>query len=348
VLLSSDARPNLLFESSADLGTVKEASTKLGNWWKEVTEMQTEVKKFQTEANDKAVDELVHLERVKDLLVELKKQVPVEQPPKHWTYTGEDGPEHWAELDPAFKTCGAGREQSPINFELDLKEAQLPSIGWNLQGPVEVTPSTGNTGESETAGKEFYNGHTFEVEDVGSPTIVFDGITYTLAQFHTHTPSEHKVAGRHYDMEMHFVHKAVVDGVTKLAVIGCFFEKGDRSPTFIKELMRQALPKATSTPTVLDPTLDFRSIAQEVLVGTVPSKLEAADEFVPNFKNYFTYPGSLTTPPCSEGVKWVVLKNPVSIEAADLAALEGLEGKNNRPVQPLYDRVIQDVGGKAT
>ena len=87
-------------------GTVKEASTKLGNWWKEVTEMQTEVKKFQTEANDKAVDELVHLERVKDLLVELKKQVPVEQPPKHWTYTGEDGPEHWAELDPAFKTCG--------------------------------------------------------------------------------------------------------------------------------------------------------------------------------------------------------------------------------------------------
>ena len=87
-------------------GTVKEASTKLGNWWKEVTEMQTEVKKFQTEANDKAVDELVHLERVKDLLVELKKQVPVEQPPTHWTYTGEEGPEHWAELDPAFKTCG--------------------------------------------------------------------------------------------------------------------------------------------------------------------------------------------------------------------------------------------------
>lgn len=85
---------------------MQEASTKLSKWWKEVGEMQTEVKKFQTEANDKAVDELVHLERVKDLLVELKKQVPLEEPPKHWGYEGEEGPAHWAELDPEYKTCG--------------------------------------------------------------------------------------------------------------------------------------------------------------------------------------------------------------------------------------------------
>ena len=75
-----------------------------------------------------------------------------------------------------------------------------------------------------------------------------------------------------------------------------------------------------------------QSIAQEVLVGTVPTKLEAADEFVPNFKNYYQYSGSLTTPPCAEGVTWVVLKNPVAIEESDLAALSALEGKDNRPV----------------
>ena len=342
VLLSSNAGPSALEASAEDLGTVQEASSKLSKWWKEVGEMQTEVKKFQTEANDKAVDELVHLERVKDLLVELKKQVPMEEPPKQWGYTGDEGPAHWAELDPAYKTCAEGKSQSPINIELDLKQAELPSIGWNLQtGETAVTATT----ESSEEGRELYNGHTFEVEDVGAPTIVLDGITYTLQQFHTHTPSEHKVAGRHYDMEMHFVHSAEVDGVTKLAVVACFFERGDRSPSFIKKLMRDALPKVAAEAAPLAPGLDFRSIAQEVLVGTVPSKLEAADEFVPNFKNYYTYGGSLTTPPCTEGVTWVVLKNPVSIEGVDVDSLKSLEGKNNRPVQPLNGRIVQDVGG---
>merc|ERR1719353_97328 len=113
VLLSSRGGARALVESSEDLGTVKEASSKLSKWWKEVGEMQSEVKKFQAEANDKAVDELVHLERVKDLLVELKKQVPVEEQPKQWGYSGDVGPQYWADLDPTYKTCGTGKEQSP-------------------------------------------------------------------------------------------------------------------------------------------------------------------------------------------------------------------------------------------
>jgi len=90
-----------------------------------------------------------------------------------------------------------------------------------------------------------------------------------------------------------------------------------------------------------------QSIAQEVLVGTVPTNPEAADKFVPNLNNYFKYSGSLTTPPCSEGVTWVVLKNPITIEKSDLAALSALEGNNNRPLKPLNGRVVLDVGGRA-
>lgn len=82
--------------------------------------------------------------------------------------------------------------------------------------------------------------------------------SYTLQQFHTHTPSEHKVAGRHYDMEMQFVHSAEVDGVTKLAVIACFYERGDRSPSFVKKLMRDALPKVSADAAPLAQGLDFR------------------------------------------------------------------------------------------
>lgn len=101
---------------------MKQASAKLGDWWKEVGEMQTEVKKFQSEANDKAVDELVHLQRVKDLLVELKKQVPMDEAPKHWSYSGETGPEHWAELDSKYETCG---KFSPTNPSLLSHTSQI-------------------------------------------------------------------------------------------------------------------------------------------------------------------------------------------------------------------------------
>ncbi|EKX44650.1 hypothetical protein GUITHDRAFT_109427 [Guillardia theta CCMP2712] len=342
VLVSIGGRKtSVLQEEGTD--SKMEAAEKLAKWSKEVNDLEAEVKKFEVEANEKAVDELVHLAKVKDLLNQLKDQVPLEAPPKPWSYEGATGPDHWAELSSDYQLCGTGQQQSPINIELDLQQASLPSLGWVL--PKDNAAVTTKTGDSALAGREFYNGHTFEVESLGSPTLLLGGVTYTLEQFHFHTPSEHKVAGRHYDMEMHFVHSAMVDGQKKLAVIAAFFEVGDNSPAFVKQLFETALPSVSSNPTALAPNLDFRGIAQEVLVGTVPTKLESANEFVPNFKNYFQYTGSLTTPPCTEGVTWVVLKNPVDITAADLSAIQNLEGKNSRPTQPLNGRVVLDVGG---
>eukprot|EP00286_Rhodomonas_abbreviata_P006805 CAMPEP_0181325138 /NCGR_PEP_ID=MMETSP1101-20121128/20755_1 /TAXON_ID=46948 /ORGANISM="Rhodomonas abbreviata, Strain Caron Lab Isolate" /LENGTH=421 /DNA_ID=CAMNT_0023433405 /DNA_START=6 /DNA_END=1271 /DNA_ORIENTATION=- len=322
----------------------QEAAENLQAWSKEVDTMEDQVKEFQAKANSKAINELVHLERVKDLLEELKKQVPETPAPQpiHWGYgDGPNGPAHWGEINAKYETCATGKEQSPINFELNIKDAALPSLGWEFPASSGVSAVKG---ASSKLGREFYNGHTFEVEDVGGPTLLLDGTTYALQQFHMHTPSEHKVAGKHFDMEMHFVHSAEVDGQTKLAVVAVFFQTGDSTPSEIKKLLG-TLPQVTDTPQAHVDDFEFKGLAQAVLVGSVPSKLEAADAFVPNFKNYFKYGGSFTTPPCTEGVTWVVFKNAVNIEAADLQAVQGLEGKNNRPVQPLNGREVLDVGG---
>jgi len=321
------------------------AAANLEKWSKQVDKMEDQVQEFQAEANTKAVNELVHLERVKDLLAELKNQVPETPPPTPivWGYgDGPNGPAHWGELNSEYATCAAGKQQSPINFELNIKEAALPSIGWTY--PEEAAEDKDGK-DSEVLGREFYNGHTFEVEDLGEPRILLDGITYELQRLHVHTPSEHRVAGRHYDMELHFVHSAEVDGETKIAVVAAFFQQGASSPSELKKLIRGALPAVTDTPTAHVQDFDFKNLAQAVLVGTVPSKLEAADAFVPNFKNYFKYTGSFTTPPCTEGVTWVVLKNPIDLEISDLDAVKSLEGANNRPVQPLNGREVLDVGG---
>jgi len=322
-----------------------EASKKLHQWWEDVEEMQKEVQEFQSEANEKSVDELVHLARVKDLLAELQKQVPAYTPPPPpvtpWDYSKDaNGPANWGNLSPDYQACSTGKSQSPINIELDLQAADLPSIGWHLAEDTkfQVRPKKGG---STIAGREFYDGHTFEVDELGRPSMTIGGVDYFLEEFHFHTPAEHAVAGRHFAAEIQFSH-ASADG--QRLVVAAFFHRGHRSPPFLEQLVAEAIPKATAVPQQLV-ELKFESIAQSILVGSVPSKPVPAKEFVPNFKNYFQYSGSLSTPPCTEGVTWVVFKNAVHIAEADLAVLKALEGTNVRPIQPLDGRKVLDVGG---
>ena len=219
----------------------------------------------------------------------------------HWTYEGEEGPDHWGEINPDYAVCGTGKSQSPI----DVKAAEgddLTNISFNYQ-PSEVNILN--------------NGHTVQVNYDSGSYIELDGVRYDVAQFHYHAPSEHAVDGKLFAAELHIVHKNADGG---LAVVGILLDEGaqnDALQPFIENLP-----------------------AEESEVADAGVKINAAD-FLPAVQTTYRYSGSLTTPPCSEGVNWLLMTTPVEISAEQLSALKSLfDHGNNRPVQPLNDRPL--------
>jgi len=222
----------------------------------------------------------------------------------HWTYEGEEGPEHWGELDKSFAMCGTGKSQSPIDVTAS-KEQDLSNISFHYQ-PSEVNILN--------------KGHTVQVNyDVGS-YMELDGVRYDVAQFHYHAPSEHALNGKLFPAELHIVHKSA-DGT--LAVVGILLEEGAQNNAF-------------------QPFIDNLP-ADKSDVKDAGVKINAA-ELLPAVQTTYRYSGSLTTPPCSEGVHWNLMTTPVEISSEQLKALATLfEEGNNRPVQPLNDRpLIED------
>lgn len=219
----------------------------------------------------------------------------------HWSYEGETGPDHWGELTPEFRTCATGNKQSPINLSNMKSKEHTPIEFHYAPGGVEIVN----------------NGHTIQVNYKKGNSIDVEGHTYELKQFHFHEPSENTLEGKSYPMEAHFVH---ADKEGHLAVVAVFFEEGQ---------MNQELQKAWDfMPTH---TNEKNKIGESV----------DAYILIPQNHDYFTFDGSLTTPPCSEGVLWLVMKGH------DMASREQLEKfsvtmhhPNNRPVQPLNGRDI--------
>jgi len=170
---------------------------------------------------------------------------------------------------------------------------------------------------------------------------------YNLQQFHMHTPSEHKVNGVHYEMEMHFVHTLADDTDStewswtpkKYLIVAQFFKAGtgEGTPNWLRQLS-QAVSAGLAADAANVIPVDFAAISQSVMVGSLPQNGPPQDWFRPNWKNWFKYDGSFTTPPCTEGVQWVVLRNPIYVEKADVNPILRLEGENYRPVQPMGDR----------
>ena len=221
----------------------------------------------------------------------------------HWGYSGADGPSHWSDLDPSFATCKAGKRQSPIDIKGAKKNSSL--------APVQIDYKSSPL-------KIIDNGHTIRVNVAPGSSITVNGVAYTLTQFHFHRPSEEEIAGRKYAMVIHLVNERAGGA----AVIALLVKAGAENPTVQK--VWDNIPKEK------DKENEVAGVA-----------INAAD-LLPADQNYYSFNGSLTTPPCSEGVKWFVIKTPIEMSAAQIAAFAKLYPMNARPIQPANGREIKE------
>jgi carbonic anhydrase len=222
----------------------------------------------------------------------------------HWEYNGPKGPEHWGEMDEKFSTCSSGREQSPINLTKAVSKNSLPRLNFHYRA---------------SKMRLVHNGHTVQAnaEDAGS--LDYDGDTYQLAQFHIHTPSEHRIDGVPSELEIHFVHR---NEQRQLLVVGMMIDGGSKEFKPIAPLLAR-LPK---------------SAGEEGSEASVD-----VTHFLPKNLNFFQYAGSLTTPPCSEGVKWFVLKQRQHFSDSQVDSLIKVLRFNSRPLQRVDGRVVNVV-----
>ncbi|RME62099.1 MAG: ScyD/ScyE family protein [Caldilineae bacterium] len=219
----------------------------------------------------------------------------------HWGYEGDTGPDHWGALNPDWALCSTGQEQSPVD----------------IPAGAPVNPANIVYNYDPTALNIVNNGHTIQVNYDPGSAIQIEGVTYELKQFHFHALSEHTVAGQYADMEMHLVHQSAEGGY---AVVGVFINAGAENPAFAP--MWEHLPAMAGEPETID--------------GVTVN----ADDMLPAERTYWRYNGSFTTPPCTEGVKWVVLNQDVNLSADQLGAFTSIMHDNYRPVQPMNDRTF--------
>ncbi|MCA1930394.1 carbonic anhydrase [Rheinheimera sp.] len=225
-----------------------------------------------------------------------------EQHQSHWGYEGAAGPDQWGNLELDFATCKKGKQQSPIELSgAEIAKFSAPQLNYAAQ-PLKLTN----------------NGHTL-VQDVSAAPahMSFGGQDYNLKQFHFHTPSEHHLNGKSFPMELHFVHS---DADGQLAVVGVFVQQGTTNST-----LQQLLQKV---PLLKDETVADQNSALDLFA------------LMPAEKHFYHYMGSLTTPPCTENVHWLVLNTPIEASAEQLKQLNQLVGNNSRPVQNLNARTL--------
>ena len=225
-----------------------------------------------------------------------------EPAPSHWGYDGEESAAHWGMRSSAYMACEAGSHQSPINISMPRHAQQQERLVFHYQS---------------TSVRALDNGHTIQVNVPSGNKLYLNGRTYYLGQFHFHDPSEHHVDGRTYPMEIHLVHQ---DRKGHVVVIGVLVEMGSPNQS-LAELWSMLPMKA----------------------GELGSEHPFNPQgLIPSNSHHFSYHGSLTTQPCTEGVQWIVFRDPIAMSAQQIAQFVSAFGSNARPVQPLHGRRIQE------
>jgi carbonic anhydrase len=224
-------------------------------------------------------------------------------PPPLWTYAGNTGPDKWGSLGYQYATCSLGKRQSPIDIRRTVK-ADLASIKFAYKAvPLSIVD----------------NGHSIRVDTPDAGSMLIDGESYELVQLDFHKPSEEKINGKVYEMSAQLTHQSKSG---KLAVLVILFEAGKEQGlirTLWTHLPLEQEKPVTRADIKIDPTL------------LLPAK-----------QNYIAFQGSLTTPPCTEGVLWLILKTPIQLSKEQLSSFASVYKNNVRPVQPSNNRVIKE------
>ena len=224
------------------------------------------------------------------------------QRPQGWSYQGETGPSRWVLLRPDYAACHQGKEQSPINITA-VTSAALAPLEFSYK---------------EDLWKITDNGHTVSVEIPSGSVVEIRGTTYQLTQFHFHARAENLLDGQQHDMELHLVHE---DQAGNLAVVGVWLQGGGADHPALAKVWSHIPGTKQQQATITDDALN-------------------PGDLLPRDQSYFNWAGSLTTPPCAEGVDWNMLKTPLVVSDAQIATFRSLYSDNYRPVQALNGRTI--------
>jgi len=220
----------------------------------------------------------------------------------HWSYEGEFGPENWSKINTAWAACNTGSRQSPIDLRDGIK-VDLEQVAFDYH------PSSFN---------EIDNGHTVQVNVAGGNFLTVGGTTYELQQFHFHRPGEERINGRGTEMVVHMVHKSYDN---KIAVLAVLLERGEAN-SLIQTV--------------------WNNLPLEKLTTVTPSIVLDVNEILPARRDYFTYMGSLSEPPCTENVLWIVMKQPMTASPQQMALFSRLYPFNARPVQQSNGRMVKE------